>query len=156
MNKEREDTFMGLFDFLFKNNNQPSKPTQNKPAQNGGYSKPIMTGNLNNVEIPKPHVMRIKPAGVTFENRQEILKQIYKKKPPFDKQLNIEFRGVDFEGELAIEIWINNHMVGYVEKKRINEFVKHMEYGYKITRFTPGYDDQHRVYYCSIRIEFAK
>ena len=70
---------MGLFDFLFKSNNQPNKPVQNKPATNTGYQKPVMKADLKNVEVPKPHVMRIKPAGVTFEGRQEILRQIYRK-----------------------------------------------------------------------------
>ena len=138
---------MGLFD-LFK--------SKQKNTQESGYSKPINYTSLDNVEIPKPHVMNIKPAGVTFENRQATLEKIYKKKKPFDKQLNIEFVGVDINGELAIEIRINNCLVGYVEKKRINEFVKHKDYGYKITKFFPGYHEDSKTYYCTIKVEFSK
>lgn len=136
---------MGLFDFFKKkiNNNQQ-------------YNKPINYSSLDGIEIPKPHVMNIKPAGVTFENRQEVLKKIYDKQRPFDKKLDIEFIGVNFEGELAIEIKINGYMVGYVEKKRINEFVKHKDYGYKITKFFPGYREDSNIYYCTIKVEFAK
>ena len=139
---------MGLFD-LFKKNDAVNK-------KNDDFSQPINYASLDNVNIPKPHVMNIKPAGVTFENRQEILEKIYKKKKPFDKQLNIEFVGVDFNGDLAIEIRINSHMIGYVEKKRIGEFVKHKDFGYKITKFFPGYHEDSKTYYCTIKVEFAK
>lgn len=121
-----------------------------------GYKKVAVNNSFKNLEIPKPHVMNIKVAGVTFENRQDILKKIYNKQKPFDKRLDIEFIGVDFNGELAIEIKVNKHLIGYVEKKRINEFVKHMEYGYKITKFFPGYNEKSNIYHCTIKIEFAK
>ena len=136
---------MGLFDFFKK-----------KTSQDSGYSQPINYSSLDNIEIPKPHVMHIKPAGVTYENRQDVLKKITNKQKPFNNKLDIEFIGVDFEGELAIEVKINGFMVGYVPKKRINEFVKHKEFGYKITKFYAGYNEESKIYYCDIKIEFAK
>lgn len=136
---------MGLFDFLKK-----------KPVENAGYSQPINYSTLDNVEIPKPHVMHVKPAGVTYENRQDTLKKIAEKKKPFDNRLDIEFIGVDYNGELAIEVKINGYMVGYVPKKRINEFVKHKDFGYKITKFYCGYNEETKIYYCDIKVEFAK
>lgn len=171
---------MGLFDFLKKTNEKTELPKDEKQKSleerklelqakyeaklaekksgkiSNKYPKVTVDDSLKNLEIPKPHVMNIKPAGVTFENRQDILKKIYNKEKPFDKRLDIEFIGVDFNGELAIEIKINKHLVGYVERKRINEFVKHMNYGYKITRFFPGYNEDSNIYYCTIKVEFAK
>lgn len=139
---------MGLFDFFKK-----KTVTNNSTIDN--------TGTIpNELSIPKPHVMNIAVAGVTFENRQDILKKIYKKVAPFDNILNIEFVGVPFEGELAIEIRINDHLIGYVPKKRLAEFVKHKDYGYKIKGciVNPFYDDNDKIdgYHAKIRVEFDK
>ena len=130
----------------------------NKKLQktSNNYQQVVINDSLKDLTVPKPHVMNIKVAGVTFENRQDILKKIYNKQKPFNQQLDIAFIGVDFNGELAIEIKINNQLIGYVERKRINEFVKHMNYGYKITKFFPGYNEESNIYYCTIKAEFAK
>ena len=129
-----------------------------KKAQktSNNFQKPIINDLPKDLTIPKPHVMNIKVAGVTFDNRQTILKKIYNKEKPFHQKLDVEFIGVDFNGELAIEIKINNQLIGYVERHRINEFVKHMNYGYKIKKIFPGYFEGENIYYCTIKVEFSK
>ena len=139
---------MGLLSFLKKINSTNSKRTTN-------------TGKIpDNIVIPKPHVMNIKVAGVTYDNRQAIIKKIAQKTPPFNKVLNVEFIGVPFEGELAIEIRINKQLIGYVPKKRIAEFVKHKDNGYKIQGvFASDFvdeDTKKRIYRCTVKVVFDK
>ena len=136
---------MGLFDFL----------------KNLSGNKVTNTGKIpDDLVIPKPHVMNIKVAGVTQDGRQEIIKKIEEKQPPFNKVLNVEFVGVPFEGELAIEVRINKQHIGYVPKKRISEFIKHKDFGYEIERvFASHFIDEETkrtVYYFTIRVVFDK
>lgn len=63
---------------------------------------------------------KIKVAGVTFpnndgESRQEILKQIgFGFKTAILKQTT-------FEGERAVEVWIDGKQVGYIPRKELND-----------------------------------
>ena len=139
---------MGLLNFLRKISSTNSTHSSN-------------TGKVpDDLAIPKPHVMNIKVAGVTYDGRQEIIKKIAQRKPPFNKVLNVEFVGVPFEDELAIEVRINKQLIGYVPKKRIAEFVKHKDYGYKIQRvFASDFVDDEtkkQIYHCTIKVVFDK
>lgn len=65
------------------------------------------------------HAINFNVAGVTFENRQSILKQL-----DHGRLQSIYFRKSTFEKEPCVEVYANGKMIGYVPKKRLNEFLK--------------------------------
>lgn len=65
------------------------------------------------------HAINFKVAGVTFENRQSILKQLDN-----GKLQSIYFKKSTYEEEPCVEVYANSKMIGYVPKNRLNEFLK--------------------------------
>lgn len=79
-------------------------------------------------DAPKTYTRRIKVAGVTFNNddgtsRQEILQKIKEKKAPFNKQLNVSVESTEYNGEFAMKVFVNSHLVGWVPKDMLG-FIK--------------------------------
>lgn len=97
---------MGIFTDLFK-----PKPVDSN------LIKPLPF--VNNMWNHEWHAIKFKVAGVTFENRQPILKQADK-----NGIKNIFFKKSTFEGEPCIEVYLNDKQIGYVPKKRLSEFLK--------------------------------
>ncbi len=68
-------------------------------------------------------------AGVTFDNddgssRQEILRHLRFRDEPYvdeDAELMVNFVESEYEGQLAIEVWINDYQVGHVPKSKISQ-----------------------------------
>ena len=97
---------MGLFDFFKKKAEPEPAPVPQEPAaenQKSSYNR------------------RLKVVGVTFKNedgssRQNILKDIYNKKPPFDKRLDIEIAEFEYEGAPAYHVNVNGKTIGNVSK----------------------------------------
>lgn len=58
-------------------------------------------------------------SGVTFENRQSILKKLDNGKPQM-----IYFKKSECDGSPCVEVYSNNMMVGYIPEKQLNEFLK--------------------------------
>ena len=74
------------------------------------------THNLWNHEW---HAINFQVAGVTFENRQSILKRAYNRGVQC-----ICFKKSTFENSPCVEVYVNNMMIGYVPQKRLKEFLK--------------------------------
>ena len=68
------------------------------------------------------HAIQFQVAGVTFENRQSILKKLDQ-----SKLRSIHFRKATYEDEQCVEVYVNDKMVGYVPRKRLNEFLRWSE-----------------------------
>lgn len=99
---------MGLFD-LFKKKAAP-EPTLTVTAREESAEPKQSSYNR-----------RLKVVGVTFKNedgssRQNILKDIYQKKPPFDKRLDIEIAEFEYEGEPAYHVNVNGKTIGNVSR----------------------------------------
>ena len=108
--KHREEIRMGLFDFL---NLFKKKVPEKKPAKNSDGT----------------YIRKIKIAGSTYDNkdgssRQNFLKDIYNKKPPFDKQLDLMIEQFEYEGSPAYYFFVNGKCVGVVEQERANFIAK--------------------------------
>lgn len=111
----------------------------------------VRNEGADDIAVPKVFKMKIKVAGVTFEGRQKLLREIYKSKP---SRYDIEFKGVEFEGELAIEIHMNGYMIGYVPKDRVEQFYKHLEWKTEIKKAYVDYDPDHKNYYAQVTVYF--
>lgn len=67
---------------------------------------------------------KFKVAGVTFKNedntdRQKILRAIRFKDKPYDKELELEIKEYEFNGELAYGVYVNDKQIGNIPKKDI-------------------------------------
>ena len=88
--------------------------------------KPVSkTGDTKLCELYERHESKL--AGVTFKNddgteRQEILKKIYLKQPPFDDRLDIAINEYDFDGRPALAVSVNGNCVGNIKKERVKWF----------------------------------
>ena len=97
---------MGLFDLIKKRPEPEPAPVPVEPEttpQKSSYNR------------------RFKVVGVTFKNedgssRQKILKDIYEKKPPFDKKLDIEISEYEYEGKPAYHVNVNGKTIGNISK----------------------------------------
>ena len=105
---------MGLFDFLklFKKE-KPGKANPKTPAKQSDGT----------------YIRKVKIVGSTFNNedgssRQEFLKDIYNKKPPFDKQLDLMIEQFEYEGSPAYYFFVNEKCVGTVEQEMANFITK--------------------------------
>ena len=103
---------MGIFDFLKKNRRQDevAPPTSPTPPKEGSTD-----------DGPSVYKRRVKVAGVTFKNddgtsRQKILRDIYNRKKPFDKKLDVSFEEFEHEGNPAYYVMVNGFCIGVVEK----------------------------------------
>ena len=74
------------------------------------------------------HIIEFNSAGVTFENRQDTLKELSKLSIITD----VTFEVVEYEGEPAVKLYANIKEVGWVPKKWINVFLKHKDWNYRI------------------------
>lgn len=67
-------------------------------------------------------------AGVTFSNgrrqRQTILRQIYWKDEPYNKELDVTLRQGEYEGAPTVEVWVNEEQIGFVPKEQVPFFVQ--------------------------------
>lgn len=101
---------MGLFDFL--------KPKKSADAQ------PPETNKVADKKAPGSYNRRVKIKNVTLSNedgtsRQQILSDIYHKKPPFTKQLDIMMQEFESDGAPAYRISVNGMCVGEAEDKMV-------------------------------------
>lgn len=115
---------MGIFTDLFKP----------KPVSSNLIMPVRFTDNLWN---QKWYSIKFNVAGVTFDNRQIILQHADKRGIQ-----NIFFKKSTFENEPCIEVYVNNMMIGYVPKSRVEEFLKWSDnpcsIEYKNIRFFDG------------------
>ena len=134
---------MGLFDFL---NLFKKKVPEKKPAKNSDGT----------------YIRKIKIAGSTYDNkdgssRQNFLKDIYNKKPPFDKQLDLMIEQFEYEGSPAYYFFVNGKCVGVVEQERANFIAKNKNRilgitDFKVDRFMPE-DSKKMIYYARAKIK---
>ena len=133
---------MGLLD-LFKKKKPQEEPVTKKESD-GSY------------------VRRLKIAGSTFKNedggsRQKILKDIYMKKPPFDKQLDLMIEQFEYEGAPAYHFFVNGQCIGSVEQKMADFITKNQGRiqqitDFKVDRFMPE-DGNRMIYYANAKIK---
>ena len=133
---------MGLFDFFKKK--KPQEEPVTKKESDGSY------------------VRRLKIAGSTFKNedgssRQKILKDIYMKKPPFDKQLDLMIEQFEHEGAPAYHFFVNGQCIGSVEQKMADFITKNQGRiqqitDFKVDRFMPE-DGNYMIYYANAKIK---
>ena len=133
---------MGLLD-LFKKK-KPQEEPHKKNESDGSY------------------VRRLKIAGSTFENedgssRQKILKEIYMKKPPFDKQLDLMIQQFEYDGAPAYHFFVNGQCIGSVEQKMAEFITKNQGRiqqisDFKVDRFMPE-DGNRMIYYANAKIK---
>lgn len=69
---------------------------------------------------------RYKVVGVTFDNddgssRQEILKQMHFREPPYNKPFDLELRPYDYEGEQAVAVCAAGQMIGNISRDDLPE-----------------------------------
>lgn len=113
----------------------------------------------------------INVAGVTFSNgrrsRQTILRKVHWHDDPYTKTdavINLSFRKVDFEGEPAIEIYIeddngNYEQIGYVPKAKVSYFCEHWDlydssFAFKVYGGGTRSDGTDISYGCSFTLRF--
>lgn len=112
---------MGLLDLLKKISGDTTSQQEVKSGPKIKTDSMGVSGLGSADEAPQPSVYnrRIKVAGVTFKNpdgtsRQKILREIYQKKPPFDKKLDIEIEEFEYEGAPAYYVKVNGMCIGTV------------------------------------------
>lgn len=81
--------------------------------------------NAHDTGVKATYNRKIKVAGVTYKNedgtsRQKILRDIKKKRPPFDKRLTVCIEEYEFEGRPAYYVKVNGYTVGTVESSMSN------------------------------------
>lgn len=113
------------------------------------------------------YTRKFKVVGVTFENedgtsRQDILKRIYQKKPPFDGDLDVTLKEYVFEDGPAFGVFVNGQMVGNTPSDNTDFLNRAKERGvkvvdFKVDRFKPD-DEPERgyVYYARLVAEIVK
>lgn len=101
---------MGLFDF-FKKKSSPSKPTAKSEPQKspGVYNRRVKVVNSQSKNSDG-------------SSRQKILADIYRKKEPFNKVLNVEMAGMEADGKITYLVSVNGMCVGEVEEG-LTEFI---------------------------------
>ena len=115
---------------------------------------------------PDTYTRKFKVRGVTFNNddgtsRQEILKKIYRKKPPFDNGLNVELKEYTYDDGPTFGVYVNGYMIGNIPgddtdfinraRRRGVEVV-----GFKVDYFEPEDESERgRVYYARIKLEIV-
>lgn len=115
---------------------------------------------------PDTYTRKFKVRGVTFNNddgtsRQDILKKIYRKKPPFDNCLNVELKEYTYDDGPTFGVYVNGFMVGNIPgddtdfinraRRRGVEVV-----GFKVDYFEPEDEPERgRVYYARIKLEIV-
>ncbi len=113
----------------------------------------------------------IRIAGVTFKNgrrsRQTILRQIHWHDEPYAKtknRINLNYREVEFEGEPAIEVWVQRddeeyEQIGYVPKEKVKFFVDNWDFyktssGFEVYGGGKNSDGTTRSYGASVTLVF--
>jgi hypothetical protein len=98
--------------------------------------------------------------GVTFSNgrrqRQTILRQIYWKDAPYDKQLNVTLRQGEYEGQPTMEVWVNDEQIGFVPKAMVPFFVQNTHRFHSISNFKVYGGGQGKSYGASFTARFLK
>lgn len=99
-------------------------------------------------------------AGVTFDSgnipRQTLLKDIQKHNRPFNGYLDIQLHDYNFQGEVAIGVYINGYQIGNVLREHINFLLSIYNKITHISNFyiTGGYYDKY--YGATITIQYKK
>lgn len=112
MNKEREDTFMGLFDFLFKSNTQPkSNSTSSSPA-----SVPTMRDGT-----PKQYdyfVFKLK------DSPQEVLATM---KPGLfvKEEVDVTVKIGERDGKECVVAYYKGQVIGYGDSQALKKIKEH-------------------------------
>lgn len=71
--------------------------------------------------------------GVTFDNedginRQQILRHIRFRDPPFDNnEISVEIRPYDYHGEDAIEVLVEDQVIGNIPRGKVQEIMKDLD-----------------------------
>lgn len=135
---------------------RPVKPAKAAPA----------VGAAAPEQKPDTYTRNFKVRGVTFYNddgtsRQEILKKIYRKKPPFDNGLNVELKQYTYNDGPAYGVYVNGYMIGNIPGDN-TDFVNHARrrgvevVGFKVDYFEPEDEPERgRVYYARIKLEIV-
>ena len=113
------------------------------------------------------YTRKFKVVGVTYDNedgtsRQDILKRIYQKKPPFDGDLDVTLKEYVFEDGPAFGVFVNGQMIGNTPSENTDFLNRAKERGvkvvdFKVDRFQPD-DEPERgfVYYARLKAEIVK
>lgn len=144
---------------------------RDKPAEYEARPvKPVNAASPAGAAAPKQnadtYTRKFKVRGVTFDNddgtsRQEILKKIYRKKPPFDNGLNVELKQYTYNDGPAYGVYVNGYMIGNIPGDN-TDFVNHARrrgvevVGFKVDYFEPEDEPERgRVYYARIKLEIV-
>ena len=108
---------MGLFDKLLKKFVPAEEPEAEAPTMGAIHA--------HDTGVKATYNRKIKVAGVTYKNedgtsRHKILADIKKKRPPFDKRLNVTIEEYEYEGRPAYYVKVNGFTVGTVESSMSN------------------------------------
>lgn len=98
-------------------------------------------------------------AGVTFKNgrktRQAILRAMKWHDAPYDKY-EVTFQRYDFEGDLAIGVYVNGDQIGNVPKELKEEFDKKWTSDYLIESCEVKGNGESQPFGCRIKVLFNK
>ena len=99
-------------------------------------------------ESGKSHIKVFKVAGVTFQGRQKLLKQLKTDKKA-GKVLNVQLEEYDYKGEPAIKVLVNGLDVGNLHIEDVAFVKENQERILGINDFTIGehYDENDKVSY---------
>lgn len=99
-------------------------------------------------ESGKSHIKVFKVAGVTFQGRQKLLKQLKTDKKA-GKVLNVQLQEYDYKGEPAIKVLVNGLDVGNLHIEDVAFVKENQERILGINDFTIGehYDENDKVSY---------
>ena len=114
-------------------------------------------------KVPGIYNREFKVAGTTFNNsdcssRQEILKAIYQKIPPFDKDLVIELSPFALKGEPATAVLVNGLQIGSLHVEDHEFYVKAKDrsqgvINLYVNSFVPE-DTKQTIYYAKVKVRF--
>lgn len=98
-------------------------------VQNPKYAN-VINSTISNEPKPKYKHTTIRVVGVTFDNedgtnRQQILRHIRFRDPPFDNnEPFVEIRPYDYHGEDAIEVLVEDQVIGNIPRGKVQEIMK--------------------------------
>lgn len=105
------------------NNSQKSNVSPKESASMTPEEPPVSS----HPSIPSRIHHTYKVSGVTFKtgrkSRQVALRHIYFRDPPYDGDLNVYIQQYDYDGEIAIGVYVNDFQVGNIPKNKVNEIL---------------------------------
>lgn len=104
-------------------NVSPKESTSVTPEKPPVFSRPSIPSRIH-------HTYKV--SGVTFKtgrkSRQVALRHIFFRDPPYDGDLNVYIQQYDYDGEIAIGVYVNDFQVGNIPKNKVNEILDMWDY----------------------------